>query len=68
MQNRKMVKRKIELWTENYKNSGGLDSFSNFFIEQGDRISIREDLKESIEFIQHNLVVDEVFKEVICGM
>ncbi len=57
-------KGKIELWTENYKNSGGLDSFSNFFIEQGDRISIREDLKESIEFIQHNLVVDEVFKEV----
>jgi len=57
-------RRRLEGWRENYLNAGGRAQFDNYFIDKGDQIAIREDLKQSIEFIQHNLVVDDVFKEV----
>ncbi len=61
--------RHLRSWRENYRNSGGEWDFDRYFGPHGDDIAIREDLKKSIEFIQHNLVEDDVFKEmqfVVC--
>jgi chemotaxis protein methyltransferase CheR len=51
-------------WRESYQNSGGINVFDNYFEDREDEIAIRPELKKSIEFVQHNLVEDEVFKEV----
>jgi chemotaxis protein methyltransferase CheR len=51
-------------WRDNYQSAGGEGEFADFFIAAGDDIHIRDKFKQPIEFIQHNLVVDEVFKEV----
>jgi chemotaxis protein methyltransferase CheR len=56
-------------WDDNYAHAGGSGDFADFFIEKNNDIAIRDELKQPIEFIQHNLVVDDVFKEmqlVIC--
>ncbi len=58
-------RRSMDAWRENYRASGGVGDFDSYFVERGvDEISIRETFKQSIEFIQHNLVEDDVFKEV----
>ena len=51
-------------WSDNYAQTGGCDAFANFFIEVDNLITIRDEFKLPIEFIQHNLVADDVFKEV----
>jgi chemotaxis protein methyltransferase CheR len=56
--------RRLEGWRESYRNSGGSEDFDRYFEVQGDDVTICTELKQSIEFIQHNLVEDEVFKEV----
>jgi chemotaxis protein methyltransferase CheR len=56
--------RRLEAWREGYRESGGSGDFDRYFVQRGDEIAIREELKPSIEFIQHNLVEDDVFKEV----
>lgn len=56
--------RRLDEWRENYRSSGGKEDFDKYFVAFGDEIAIRDDLKPSIEFIKHNLVTDEVFKEV----
>lgn len=56
-------------WNDNYAHAGGSGVFADFFIEQNNDIAIRDEFKQPIEFIQHNLVVDDVFKEmqlVVC--
>jgi len=56
-------------WSDNYAHAGGSGDFGDFFIEKNSDIAIRDEFKQPIEFIQHNLVVDDVFKEmqlVIC--
>ncbi|TAN71445.1 MAG: protein-glutamate O-methyltransferase CheR [Methylobacter sp.] len=56
-------------WRENYAHTGGKADFSDYFVEQNNDIAIRGEFKQPIEFIQHNLVVDDVFKEmqlVVC--
>ena len=57
-------RRRFEEWRSNYRNAGGREDFDRYFVAQGEQMAIREDLKQSIEFIKHNLVTDEVFKEV----
>lgn len=56
--------RNLSLWQRSYEKSGGTGAFTDFFIDQTSSIAIRPEYKQHIEFIQHNLVVDEVFKEV----
>ncbi len=61
--------RRMPEWRESYIDSGGAGDFDSYFEECGDEVAIRPELKQSIEFIQHNLVVDDVFKEmqfVVC--
>jgi chemotaxis protein methyltransferase CheR len=61
--------RRMEGWRENYLNSGGSGDFDSYFVEHGGEIKIKESLKQSIEFLQHNLVEEDVFKEmqfVVC--
>lgn len=58
-----------QYWSDNYRLAGGCGIFADFFIETGKNMSIRDEFKQPIEFIQHNLVVDDVFKEmqlVVC--
>lgn len=57
-------RRRLESWRTSYLNAGGNGNFDSYFEDKGDEIAIREELKHSIEFIQHNLVQDDVFKEV----
>ena len=61
--------RHLENWRESYRNSGGTADFDRYFVARGEEIAIADSLKHSIEFIQHNLVEDDVFKEmqlVVC--
>jgi len=56
-------------WSDNYAQAGGCGLFADFFVETGNVMSIRDEFKQPIEFIQHNLVADDVFKEmqlVVC--
>jgi chemotaxis protein methyltransferase CheR len=56
--------RNLNLWCDNYEKTGGTGEFSDFFIEQKHSIDIRPTYKHNVEFVQHNLVNDDVFKEV----
>ncbi len=51
-------------WRDSYRQAGGMNAFDYYFEDRQDEIAIRPDLKHSIEFVQHNLVEDDVFKEV----
>jgi len=57
-------RRRLQSWRENYVNAGGSTNFDSYFVSKGEQVMIRQELKQSIEFIQHNLVVEDVFKEV----
>lgn len=57
-------RRHLDPWKNNYQQSGGEKDFEHYFTIEDKSFSIRKEYKMSIEFIQHNLVVDEVFKEV----
>lgn len=57
-------RRRLEGWRESYRQAGGVGNFDNYFEDREEEIAIRPELKHSIEFVQHNLVEDEVFKEV----
>jgi chemotaxis protein methyltransferase CheR len=56
--------RNLALWRDNYQKSGGTGDFDSYFIEQKNSIALRANYKQHIEFIQHNLVNDDVFKEI----
>lgn len=56
-------------WGDNYAHAGGSGDFADFFTANNNDIVIRDEFKQPIEFVQHNLVVDDVFKEmqlVVC--
>jgi chemotaxis protein methyltransferase CheR len=56
-------------WSNNYAQTGGCGDFADFFVEADNLMTIRDEFKPPIEFIQHNLVTDDVFKEmqwVVC--
>ncbi len=48
----------------NYQNSGGSNSFSEYYNAKYDSISISNSLKKNITFANHNLVTDSVFGEM----
>ncbi len=56
-------------WSDNYRQAGGSGVFDDFFSLTPNNLAICAELKQAIEFFPHNLVADEVFKEmqlVIC--
>lgn len=57
-------RRRMAAWRENYLSSGGSGDFERYFEVRGEEVAIRDEIKQAIEFIQHNLVEDDVFKEV----
>ena len=51
------------------RKQGAAVTFADFFVEADNVMTIRDEFKPPIEFIQHNLVADDVFKEmqwVVC--
>ncbi|MBL6987436.1 MAG: protein-glutamate O-methyltransferase CheR [Methylobacter sp.] len=56
--------RNMRQWCENYSNAGGNGMFADYFNEFDNIIAINDEFKQSIAFIEHNLVVDDVFKEM----
>lgn len=57
------------LWSDNYKQAGGNADFMDYFLSTKTDLMIRDEFKLAIEFMPHNLVIDEVFKEmqlVVC--
>jgi len=56
--------RHLSTWQSSYEKSGGQGEFADYFTQQKNMLTIRSEYKCHIEFIQHNLVVDDVFKEV----
>ena len=53
----------LEQWRCNYIASGGLGRFESYFDARGAEIFIADRFRRSIEFVQHNLVSDDVFLE-----
>ncbi len=51
-------------WRDNYQSAGGDGEFADFFELKNNEIAIGDEFKSPIAFIQHNLVVDDVFKEM----
>lgn len=56
--------RHLSAWKNSYEKSGGQGEFADYFTQQKNMLTIRSEYKRHIEFIQHNLVIDDVFKEV----
>jgi len=59
----------VKDYTKNYIESGGKESFSDYYIAKYESIIIDQSLKKNIIFAQHNLVTDQVFGQmhiVIC--
>ncbi|QUH25400.1 CheR family methyltransferase [Serpentinicella alkaliphila] len=59
----------IKEYTYNYQQSGGLSTFSDYYMSKYDSVIMDKDLKEKIIFADHNLVTDGVFGEmhiIIC--
>ena len=55
---------KLKEFTKNYKDSGGLESFSDYYSARYDFALIDRSLKKNIHFSNHNLVTDGVFGEM----
>jgi len=55
---------KIKVFTKNYKDAGGLESFSNYYKAKYNFAGIEKKLKNNIHFSCHNLVTDSVFGEM----
>ena len=56
-------------WRENYLASGGGGEFRDYFEPDGDDLVVCDAIRCGIEFIQHNLVADDVFVEaqfIVC--
>ena len=54
----------IRLGTENYRKSGGKQSFSDYYHSRYGKAIINSGLKENIIFSSHNLVSDGVFNQM----
>lgn len=60
---------RLKIYTRNYKETGGLESFANYYSAKYDLVMMDKSLKKNIVFSNHNLVTDGVFSEmnlVIC--
>jgi chemotaxis protein methyltransferase CheR len=54
----------IKEYTTNYQLSGGIESFSNYYVSNYDNVIMNQSLKKNIVWANHNLVTDSVFAEV----
>lgn len=54
----------LKLYTKNYKESGGSESFADYYSARYDLALLDQSLKENIHFTAHNLVTDGVFGEI----
>jgi chemotaxis protein methyltransferase CheR len=54
----------VSAFAENYDNSGGASSLSNYYTEAYGQIAMKESLRKHVLFFQHNLVSDHVFGEM----
>jgi chemotaxis protein methyltransferase CheR len=60
---------RIKDYTTNYQMSGGINSFSDYYVARYDSVILDQSLKKNIVFAEHNLVTDSVFAEtnlIIC--
>jgi chemotaxis protein methyltransferase CheR len=55
---------RIQKYTQNYQQSGGTTSFSNYYHAMYESAKFDESLKENVTFASHNLVTDGVFAEM----
>jgi chemotaxis protein methyltransferase CheR len=61
--------RDFAAWRENYRIAGGKEHFEQYFKIDADNLRIMPHFANNIEFVQHNLVVDDAFLEtqfIIC--
>lgn len=54
----------VKLYTANYQESGGKESFAQYYTAKYDYAKLSESLKEKIIFAEHNLAADSVFGEM----
>ena len=54
----------VREYTSNYIKSGGMYSFSDYYLADNDNVILASSLKERILFSSHNLVTDGVFGEM----
>ena len=54
---------KMREYTANYIRAGGIRSFSEYYVADGDRVVFQSSLADNIVFAQHNLVTDRSFNE-----
>jgi len=54
---------RMQLYTRNYMEAGGTDSFSSYYTAKYDSVIFQSFLKKNIVFGQHNLVTDGSFNE-----
>lgn len=52
---------KVKDWTRNYQNSGGKESFSEYYSAKYDSIIFDHELLKKVTFLEHNLAKDKVF-------
>jgi chemotaxis protein methyltransferase CheR len=60
---------RLKEYTHNYKNTGGLSSFADYYTARYEHVLMDKSLKENIIFTDHNLVTDGVFAEtdmIVC--
>lgn len=60
---------RIKEYTQNYQASGGLQSFSDYYLAKYDSVILDQGLQKNIVFAEHNLVTDHVFTEahlIVC--
>ncbi len=58
------LQHRFERWQKNYQQAGGRQDFSRYFEFHANRVTIKPEFTRGIAFVEHNLVADEVFKEV----
>ncbi|HNS12412.1 MAG TPA: protein-glutamate O-methyltransferase CheR [Bacteroidia bacterium] len=54
---------RLKEYTANYYNAGGRKEFSNYYSASYGQFKIREDVRKSISFMQHNLDTDKPFQK-----
>ena len=54
---------KMREYTANYIDAGGIRSFSEYYVVDGERVVFHPSLAENIVFAQHNLATDRSFNE-----
>lgn len=55
---------RVQLFTENHRNSGGKSSLSDYYTAAYGRVSVDRSLRRKVVFSDHSLVTDAVFAEM----